>query len=78
MEEKHFIFFPMLHNMAARRSVENHGILILFFYYVHNHDSRPYHVTHHMILSVIFDDAIYITKALLITDKSFICYWLAY
>ena len=43
-----------------------------------NHDSRPHHVINHMTLSVIFDDAIYITKALLITDKSFICYWLAY
>jgi len=57
--------------------VEIHGIsrsaLLL-----HNHESRPHHVTHHMILSVIFDEAIHITKALLITDKSFICYWLAY
>ena len=57
--------------------VEIHGIshsaLLL-----HNHESRPHHVTYHMILSVIFDDTIHIMKALLITDKSSICYWLAY
>ena len=43
-----------------------------------NHDSRPHHVINHMTLSVIFNDAIHIMKALLIIDKSFICYWLAY
>jgi len=57
--------------------VEIHGIsrsaLLL-----HNHESRQHHVIYHMTLSVIFDDAIHITKALLITDKSFIHYWLAY
>jgi len=67
----------MLHNMIARRSVEIHDIshsaLLL-----HNHKSRSHYVTYHMILSVIFDDTIHITKALLITEKSFICYWLAY
>jgi len=58
-------------------NVEIHGIshsaLLL-----HNHESRPHHVIYHMTLSVIFDDAIHITKALLITDKSIIRYWLAY
>ena len=67
----------MLHNLTARSSVEIHGIsrsaLLL-----HNHESRPHHVIYHMTLSVIFDDAIHITKALLIIDKSFIRYWLAY
>ena len=35
--------------------VEIHGIS-RFALLSHNHESRPHHVTHHMILSVIFDD----------------------
>jgi len=45
---------------------------------LHNHESRPHHVINHMTLSVIFNDAIHIMKALLITNKSFVHYWLAY
>ena len=65
------------HRNQVVQCVEIHGIscsaLLLY-----NHESRPHHVINHMTLSVIFDDAIHITKALLITDKSFIRYWLAY